>query len=189
MLTNLGYDPGTIDGFYGSKSRRAVIDFRVAEGKAASHLISDELMTDLLAALTRDTTKLGYNLCNRANRTVWAAIGYLSDNSDWLSRGWWKVEPGECVKPIRKALQRAEYYVHVSTSEAHEELALTKSDMNLCIADVKFEILGKDNCELRGYTSVGFEKVTTDGSNVWTQTISLNRLSENQLKEQKRMTP
>ena len=179
LLTDLGYDPGMIDGFYGRKSRDAVIKFRVSEGKPASNLISDDLLVDLSNALKRDTAKFGFDLCNRSQMVVWTAMGFLSENNDWLSRGWWKVEPGACVKPIRAPLQRDEYYIYAATSELEQEIELTKSELNLCIADVKFEILGKDNCELRGYRSVAFEKVHTDGSTRWTQDITFTGAPQN----------
>jgi len=180
MLTDLGYSPGTIDGFYGKRSQRAVVKFRQDEKIKATNLISDQLLVDLANALRRDTTKLGFNLCNTTSNVIWSAIGYLSENNDWLTRGWWKIEPGTCAKPIRKALKQKEYYIYASTSGLDKDIELTNGDLSLCIADVKFDILGKDNCELRGYHAVTFEKVTTNGADVWTQEISVDTVSKNQ---------
>ncbi|MCW5715512.1 MAG: peptidoglycan-binding protein [Bauldia sp.] len=50
ILTQLGYEPGTIDGLFGSRTRRAIEAFETARGLPVTGAVSDALLEQLRAA-------------------------------------------------------------------------------------------------------------------------------------------
>ncbi|MGV8839525.1 MAG: peptidoglycan-binding domain-containing protein, partial [Bauldia sp.] len=50
LLTGLGYEPGTIDGLFGSRTRRAIEAFETARGVPVTGAVSETLLSQLRAA-------------------------------------------------------------------------------------------------------------------------------------------
>lgn len=69
LLTQLGYNPGPVDGLYGGKTRQAIEAFQRKEGFVPDGQISDSLVSNLRVA---------------ASETL-SAIVFTLDGIDWLS--------------------------------------------------------------------------------------------------------
>ena len=54
-------------------------------------------------------------LCNRSSETVSMALAY-HENDDWVSRGWFVAQPGECSTMISGSLANRYYYVRAEGS-------------------------------------------------------------------------
>ena len=60
------------------------------------------------------TAHADLNICNRHSEKITAAI-VLPVDSKWVTRGWYHVEPGKCVTPIRGKLKNQQYWYHAKT--------------------------------------------------------------------------
>jgi uncharacterized membrane protein len=99
---------------------------------------------------------------------VMAAIG-IDEQGAVTTRGWYRVEPGKCVKPEVPAKPTRLY----SFAEAvdRDGLALKRGDKllvwggptQLCTRDVRFEIAEQKNCPAQGLTATGFAVIDMAG--------------------------
>ena len=97
----------------------------------------------------------GLKFCNKTENKIWVAVAYHSkDKSDWVSRGWWTVEAGQCQTAIAESLQGRYYYYY-----AEDDTGSWSGDFVFCTTDKKFEIEGAENCKTRGYDAEGFREV------------------------------
>jgi len=99
------------------------------------------------------TARADLKFCNKTSKKVDVAVGYKSGDQ-WVSEGWWGIEPGICKTPIRGALQKPYYYYYADSDD------LTWSgDYVFCTSQDEFTIKGADNCKARGYEVEGFKEV------------------------------
>ncbi len=168
LLTDTGYKPGRIDGELGRKTRRAIASFKRSKGIKVGGLISEELITALAEQARSAADENGFNYCNNSDKKLWTAIAF-ERNKDWVSRGWWMLEPGDCARVIKDTLKEQSYYVYAAFDDENGETIIAGGDHQFCAADVKFGITGRQDCELRGYKQAGFMKVDVGKSAVWTE--------------------
>ena len=120
---------------------------------------------DLLIAAVRENASRGLLWCNETAYTVMAALGVDEPNAV-AARGWWRVEPGACVRPDlpRRGVQQV-----YSFAEAIDEngAAVEKAGRALqwggaaefCTRNTKFEIREHGRCEARGLSARGFAAI------------------------------
>jgi uncharacterized membrane protein len=101
----------------------------------------------------------GYSICNDRNEPVWAVIGLKYGNSG-VSRGWWKVAAGVCIKAITTPLSTDKVYLLVQRPGGKP---LVSGNTNFCVANVQFEISGRDHCKARGMSDAGLAETQTKG--------------------------
>lgn len=107
-------------------------------------------------------------VCNKTGNMVALAIGGF-DGKDWSSRGWFYAPPKECVTLIKGALNARYYYlhgVHLSVDGGWE------GNRGFCISAKNFAILGRTDCETRGYKRAGFFEIDTGDKDSWTTFLS-----------------
>lgn len=175
LLMDNGYDPGNIDGELGRKTRIAIAAFKKTQGLSVSSLVSAELINALTEKANHTASEQGYDFCNKTDETLWTAIGYEQDGQ-MRSRGWWMLKPDVCSKVLKDTLTEETYYVYaVVDGEGNgDETVAASGDNLLCTAEVKFDIEGQEDCELRGFTLSGFMAVDTGGAPSWTQDFVLD---------------
>ncbi len=161
LLRDNGYEIRTIDGFSGRRTRRAVRVFAQDQGIDAS-LDEPELIDALEEAALSRADEIGLRLCNRAEGSVWAAVARRRDDS-WESRGWWPLDPGECARVFDEPLEDPAYYVYAGRRENGVDRPLTAADETFCIAETRFDILGRENCVSRGFIDARFATVLSQG--------------------------
>ncbi len=171
LLADIGYNPGKIDGELGRKTRRAIAAFKRAHGITVSGLISEELINALAETANTAAEEMGFNFCNNTDQQLWTAIAF-KHNKDWISRGWWMLEPGDCARVLKDSLAAQTYYVYAAYDTPEGEVVVSGGDEKFCTSDVKFSISGRDECETRGYISTGFLKVDVGKTTAWTQHFS-----------------
>jgi uncharacterized membrane protein len=111
---------------------------------------------------------LGFSWCNETPYAVMAALG-VDENGATITRGWYRVDAGKCVKPELPASPAKLY----SFAEAvdKEGAALKRADrllvwggpMQLCTRDVRFEISEQRSCAAQGLTATGFAVIDMAG--------------------------
>jgi uncharacterized membrane protein len=85
-------------------------------------------------------------LCNRTSYRVQAAIG-LEKRANVSTRGWFRVDPGQCLKLIDGALDADMVYVHARTPLDYGSAPIPQmGNAELCIRDGDFAIANARGC-------------------------------------------
>ena len=102
-------------------------------------------------------------ICNQYRETIYTAYGF-NNGTDWVSRGWWQIDPGQCVALISGALTNRYYYVYADTENGDYYWG---GDYMFCISKPNaFEIVGDTDC------NTGFFEIDTNGDTDVTQTLT-----------------
>lgn len=104
--------------------------------------------------------------CNRTQGGIEVALGYRGtvddDKIDWISEGWWRIEPGQCSRVYGKSLtQRFYYYYAISLASTTPDKSPTvwKGKYQFCTDTKAFKAEGDTNCDSRGYQLRGFQEM------------------------------
>ncbi len=172
LLTDLGFRPGRIDGLMGKRTRNGIYKFKRDNGLKVNQELTVELFDTLVkeAAKIQDTT--GYNMCNKTEFLVWAAIGRQVEG-DLVSTGWFRLDPETCTKAIKDKLTNDVFYTYAEAEGTGGKRIAWGGPHNLCTMDNRFTIVGRDDCEKRGFRKTGFERIETGSEAGWTQTFAL----------------
>ncbi|WP_172296922.1 DUF1036 domain-containing protein [Pseudoruegeria sp. HB172150] len=98
----------------------------------------------------------GLEICNETDFVQSVSIGYKGD-ADWVSEGWWNVEPGDCTTVVGGNLQKRYYYYRAEVDGGD----FAGENYMFCTTPEEYEILGDSNCESRGYDSESFREIDT----------------------------
>ena len=109
-----------------------------------------------------------FNICNKSNLAVRAAIGRF-DGTNWTSEGWWTVQPQVCAPLLTGPLRGRFYYLYASDGAA----GTWEGKTYFCVApDKRFRAVGRAVCAKRGFDRRGFFEVDTGKKSDWTQSLS-----------------
>lgn len=170
LLRDAGYKITTIDGLPGRRTSRSIKEFvkteeleNTPEGKA--------LITRLVKAASKTLNTVGLELCNQSGTRIYSAVG-MQKNGNWSSKGWWAIDPDQCVRPITLSLKGldAHYYAlkeapPTKGKDKAEDLRLRSVatiPAQFCIAEAQFSALGRDYCFEGGYSVANFRPLPTD---------------------------
>jgi len=109
-------------------------------------------------------------ICNKTSKAVYTAVGY-NENGEWISEGWWQLEPGECATPISGKLRKRYYYYYAESTDGEWYWSSEGNQYLFCASDNAFKIVGDKDCKGRGYDVYGFREYDV-GDNI-TDTIEL----------------
>ena len=106
-------------------------------------------------------------LCNRTSYVVEAAIG-IEDKGAAATRGWFRLDPGQCRPVMQGKVEAERVYVHARALDVYGVSPMAQSGhAELCIAEDAFLIAGARHCTGRGQRLVRFTEVkpseTSDG--------------------------
>jgi len=100
--------------------------------------------TVLLAAAHPAAAEL--TLCNRTSYRMDAAVG-LEKRANVATRGWFRIDPGQCRQAIDGALDADMVYVHARTPPVYGSAPLPQDGhAEFCIRDGNFEIANARSC-------------------------------------------
>jgi uncharacterized membrane protein len=104
--------------------------------------------------------------CNRTQQPIEAALGYRgtleSGAEDWISEGWWRIEPGLCSRVYGEALNQRFYfdYAVALASSAHDRAPyIWSGKYQFCVDTKAFRVESDGDCEGRGYQTKGFQQI------------------------------
>jgi uncharacterized membrane protein len=167
LLVIAGYDANPIDGLEGKKTTAALDQF-VKDRRLPADTANGAAFFQVLLDAVKEADGLGFSWCNETPYPVMAAIG-VDEQGAVTTRGWYRVEPGKCVKPEVPAKPTRLY----SFAEAVDKdgQALKRGDKQLawggptqlCTRDVRFEIGEQKNCPAQGLTATGFAVIDMAG--------------------------
>ena len=109
-----------------------------------------------LALIAPGPAMAGLAVCNDTTVLHSVAIGYKV-KGDWVSQGWWNIEPDQCVTVLAEDLVNRYYYL-----TAHADgWAFDDEGIGFCILADVFDITGDQDCDGRGYSQGKFLELDT----------------------------
>jgi uncharacterized membrane protein len=167
LLAVAGYDANPIDGLEGKKTSTALEQFLKDRRLPADAANGPAFFQTLLDAV-KAADGIGFSWCNETSYPVMAALG-VDENGAVVTRGWYRVDAGKCVKPDLPA-KPARLYSFAEAIDKEGQL-LKRGDrlltwggpMQLCTRDVRFEISEQTNCGAQGLTATGFAVIDLAG--------------------------
>jgi uncharacterized membrane protein len=79
------------------------------------------------------------------------------------SKGWWRLQPGQCAKVIKDRLDDRSVYGFAVADRVEGVVETWGGTYHFCTKDSSFEIDGDTDCAGRGFTSTGFMRIETTG--------------------------
>jgi uncharacterized membrane protein len=164
LLALAGYGVEPIDGLPGPRTDTALAAFLRERGLAADAAASPAFL-DLLIDAVREKASRGLLWCNETSHSVMAALGVDEANAVAV-RGWWRVEPGACVRPDLPARGVQQVYSFAEAIDANGGPVENAGQplrwggrAEFCTRDTKFEIREHGRCETRGLSARGFAAI------------------------------
>jgi uncharacterized membrane protein len=165
LLTIAGYDPGAIDGLSGPKTEATIAKF-AQDRKLSAGASAPDFFSQLYAVA--QNPQGGFSWCNETSYPVMASIG-LADGAAVVTRGWYRIEPGQCVKPDMRGDQQ-KIYTYAEAVDANgtlvkkgEQPLAWGGDKMLCTREGKFEFDDQSDCAARGLQSSPFAAIDLAG--------------------------
>jgi uncharacterized membrane protein len=164
LLTLAGYDAEPIDGALGAKSEAALTAFLKSRSLTAEAMLRPDFI-DLLLAAARDSDAPGLVWCNDTMHIVMAALA-IEEDGKVTSRGWWKVEPGACLRPEMPRRVSGRVFSFAEAVDASGTAVERKGrplswggSHKFCVKNIRFEIGEHKNCESQGLDIKAFVPV------------------------------
>jgi uncharacterized membrane protein len=164
LLTVAGYDPGPIDGVRGDKTDSALRQFAQDNKVSVTAAARSDFFSVLMEAAQKPGS--GFTWCNDTPHAVMAAIG-IEDGNTITTRGWYRVEPGRCLRPETSA-QAKRIFSFAEAVDANGQTLTSGGkplawggDTALCTRPAKFESYDHVDCAVRGLTQTGFAAIET----------------------------
>jgi len=170
LLSDIGRDAGRVDGAMGRETQRALAVYRKEKGLADGYNIDDEVIDALIEDANAREAKLGFFYCNKTDNPIWAAIAIPGDEQRYRSKGWWKLEPGDCSKILKGALDKDHYYIYGVAEKPAGDSALSGGEKKFCVNNVMFNTdndlacadLDLEEASFRRYEIGGSDSATFD---------------------------
>jgi len=174
LLAMAGYDIGDIDGIAGGMTNRALEDFMAKADLKNAGKTSPEVFNALISAVRKRQQESGLQICNETRFLVWSSIGQ-HEGEDILTRGWYKVLPGECIRPLRKPLDGQVIYSYGEAVDDKGQIAVKggikliwAGKYQLCTKKSRFTIETQGKCDGKGLSTTAFRKINLGGAKSWT---------------------
>ncbi|MEX2128125.1 MAG: DUF1036 domain-containing protein [Xanthobacteraceae bacterium] len=185
LLALAGHDAEPIDGVAGPRTDAALGLF-LRERNLAADAAATPAFLDTLIDAVREGAGPGLLWCNETAHTVMAALG-VDEDGGTVARGWWRVEPGACLRPelppsvvragrspggLASANRRAGARIYSFAEAVDRTGAVIERKgaalswggaTKLCVRNTRFEIREHNDCAARGLTAQGFAAVDLAG--------------------------
>jgi uncharacterized membrane protein len=167
LLVVAGYDASPIDGIEGKKTAAALEAF-LKDRRMPADAANGTGFFDALLAAVRSADGLGFSWCNETPHTVMAALG-VDEKGAITTRGWYRVEPGKCIKPDVPAKAQRLYSFAEAIDKNGQVMRRGAAPLawggptQLCTREVRFELSEQGNCAAKGLASAGFALIELAG--------------------------
>jgi uncharacterized membrane protein len=105
------------------------------------------------------TARADLQLCNRTSYVLSLALG-LESKGAAATRGWFRVDPGQCRTVLQGALEAEQVFVHARALPVYGNSPLPQgSHAELCVADGNFVVAGARKCPSAGQYLARFSAV------------------------------
>lgn len=120
-----------------------------------------------LLAGTASAAQAELKICNDTRFVQGISIGYKSGNN-WISEGWWNIDPGSCANVVGGDLQNRYYYYRAEIDGG----PFDGENYLFCTTPAEYTIVGDNNCGARGYDRESFREIDT-GPSATSYTLTL----------------
>ncbi len=166
LLAVAGYDPGPIDGVRGERTDNAIRQFAL-DNKLP---VTAAARADIFAALIDIAQKPGgaFSWCNDTPYAVMAALG-IEDGNGVTTRGWYRVEPGRCLRPDIAGEPKRIFSFAEAVDTNGRALTAGAQPMAwggshpMCTRPTRFEFYDQIDCTGRGLSQTGFAAIEIGG--------------------------
>ncbi len=168
LLVAAGYDASPVDGLRGEKTDAALRQFLIDNNLGLTAAGRSDFFDVLLDAAQKPGN--AFTWCNDTSNLVMAAIG-IEDRGLVMTRGWYRVEPGKCLRPDVTGQPKKLYSFAEAVDAAGRALQQSGKPLNwggdavMCTRSSKFEIMDQGDCAAKGLTSAGFAAIDLAGRN------------------------
>jgi len=164
LLGDIGKDVGRVDGAMGRETQRALANYRKSKGLADGYNIDDELIDALIEEANAREAKLGFFYCNKTDNPIWSAIAIPGEEDRYQSKGWWKLEPGDCSKILKGALDKDHYYIYGVAENPAGENPLVGGEKNFCVNNIMFNSANDLSCVDQELDEASFRRYEIGGA-------------------------
>jgi uncharacterized membrane protein len=168
LLVIAGYDASPIDGMEGARTQSAIKAFLKDRKLPADAAARPDFFTTLLEA-ARNPEGHGFSWCNETQYTVMASLGSVEMGAI-VTRGWYKVAAGQCVRPALRS-EPLKVYSYAEAVDGKGQPVMRGGaplfwggTVTLCTRDGKFELAEHKDCASRGLNPAGFATIEVGGS-------------------------
>ena len=99
--------------------------------------------------------------CNKTQTVIEAAFGYR-EQLDWVSEGWWQLQPGLCARVYGKPLKQRFYFYYARAlaqpKPGERPPIIWSGKYALCADNKAFKVVGDQECETRGFRTLYFQQ-------------------------------
>ncbi|MEQ8482538.1 MAG: DUF1036 domain-containing protein [Hoeflea sp.] len=131
-------------------------------------LLFPALAAGALLLVSANEAKADFRVCNGTQSLVGGAIGYRTAEG-WVTEGWWQIPANSCATLIEGQLGSRYYYLYAEDAGGGGRWV---GDINMCVADNEFRIVGVEDCFARGFQRVGFKEYDTGRQGSWMVQLS-----------------
>jgi len=167
LLSLAGYDATPIDGVDGAKTKAAIARF-VRDRKLNADVVEQPEFFDALIASAQRPEGTGFSWCNETTYTVMASLG-LVEMGSIVTRGWYRVPPGQCLRPDVSG-EPMRFYSYAEavdpdgrTVQRGGAAMAWGGKTVLCTREGRFEVTAQKDCAAHGLNSAGFAVIDMGG--------------------------
>jgi uncharacterized membrane protein len=163
LLTIAGYDAAPFDGIDGAKTKAAVAHF-LHDRKLTADDVEKPAFFDRLVEAAGHPGGSGFTWCNATSYPVMATLG-LVEMGSIVTRGWYRVPPGQCLKPYVGG-EPMRFYSYAEAVGANGKTVQRDGaplawggKVPLCTRSGRFELPNpakSQDCAARGLDTAGF---------------------------------
>jgi uncharacterized membrane protein len=171
LLVIAGYDANPIDGIRAGKTDASLAQFIIDNRLENTAAGRSDFFDVLMAAAQRPSTA-GFAWCNETRNTVMAAVG-VEEQGTVVTRGWYRVAAGKCLRPDVNGKPRRLYSFGEAVGPDNQPLrdSARPAGQNagaslswggstiLCTRNSRFELTDHKDCGGNGLTATGFATV------------------------------
>jgi uncharacterized membrane protein len=167
LLVIAGYDASPVDGIEGKKTEAALAQF-VKDRRLPSEAAAAPAFFDTLVESVKLADGIGFAWCNETPHTVMAAFG-IEEKGAVVTRGWYRIEAGKCMKPEVAGKPRRLYSFGEAVDAGGQVVRRADKPLawggttTLCTRNVKFELADHKDCPGKGLTPAGFAAIDLTG--------------------------
>lgn len=164
LLNDLDLAKIRIDGSLGRNTQRAIAAYRKEKKLGDGAVIDDATIDAMIDEADAREAKLGLFFCNKTDDVVWSALAEPVGDKRYQSRGWWRLNPGQCTKIVKGALGADHYYVYGVVENPKGEMRLAGGERKFCINEVRFNAMSDSSCADQELTEAIFKRVDIGGA-------------------------
>jgi uncharacterized membrane protein len=167
LLVIAGYDANPVDGIEGKKTEAALAQF-VKDRRLPADAAAAPAFFDTLVESVKQADGIGFAWCNETPHTVMAAFG-TEERGGVVTRGWYRIEAGKCLKPDVAGKPRRLYSFGEAVDATGQVIRRGDKPLawggttTLCTRNVKFVLADHKDCPGKGLAPAGFAAIDLAG--------------------------